>query len=78
MSFEHNLSDVKREIINEVHKPARRNIRRRWTIIKGYANSWQAVSWDVQTHAKKNCGFRNILVVIVLYSLYVWTELVKT
>lgn len=71
------ISDVKRQVVNELHKPARRNFRRRITTIKGFADLWQIDLAELQPYAKSNEGYRYILVVIDCYSKYLWTVAVK-
>lgn len=72
------ISDIKRQIVEELHKPARRNFPRRKTIIKGYGDLWQIDLAEMQPYAKENRGFRYILVVIDCYSKYVWTRAIKS
>lgn len=63
----YNISDVKCQNINKLHKPARQNFRRRGTIIKGYADLCKADILEVETHANKNSGYRYILIVFYLF-----------
>lgn len=72
-----NISNTQREIINEIHTSARRNFKRRKTIIKGFSDLWQADLVEMQVFAKQNGGYRYILVVIDCFSKYVWTEALK-
>lgn len=72
------ISNVKRQIVDELHRPARRNFLRRKTIIKGYGDLWQIDLAEMKSYAKKNRSFRYILVVIDCYSKYVWTRAVKS
>ncbi|XP_023312196.1 uncharacterized protein LOC111692419 [Anoplophora glabripennis] len=71
------ISDTKRQIVNELHKPARKNFRRRRTIIKGFADLWQIDLAEMQDFANKNKGHRYILIVIDCYSKYVWAKPLK-
>ena len=71
------INNVKRQVVNELHKPARRNFQRRRTIIKGFADLWQLDLLEFQPYANRNSGYRYILVVIDCYSKYVWTEPLK-
>lgn len=71
------VSDIKRQICNELHRAARRNFRRRRTIIKGYGDLWQIDLIDMQPYAETNNGYRYILIVIDCYSKYVWTRPLK-
>lgn len=54
----------KNEIINELHKPARRNFPRRNTTVKGLNDLYQADLIEMQPYSKINKGFRYILTVI--------------
>lgn len=71
------VSDVKLRVVDELHKPARRNFTRRKTIIKGYGDLWQIDLAEMQPYARENKGYRYILVVIDCYSKYVWTRPLK-
>ncbi|KAJ8911128.1 hypothetical protein NQ315_003304 [Exocentrus adspersus] len=52
------ISDTKRQVVNELHKAARKNFRRRRTIIKGFADLWQIDLAEMQQFASCNRGFR--------------------
>ncbi|KAG5895682.1 hypothetical protein JTB14_027005 [Gonioctena quinquepunctata] len=71
-------NNIKRHIVDELHKPARRNFQRRSTVVKGKGDLWQIDLAEFQPYAKMNEGYRYILVVIDCYSKYLWTKLVKT
>lgn len=63
----------KQDIVNEIHKAARRNFYRRSTVIKEIDDLWQADLMDLQKYSKFNKGYKYILVVIDALSKYVWT-----
>lgn len=69
--------NIKETIVNELHKPARKNYRRRKTVVKGLNDLWQADLVEMIPYAKMNKGFRYILVVIDAFSKYVWVQPVK-
>jgi Integrase core domain. len=71
------MSNVKRQVVNELHKSARRNFRRRRTIIKEFGDLWQVDLAEMQGFAKENKGLRYILIVIDCYSKYVWAKPLK-
>lgn len=71
------ISSIKRDVVNEIHKGIRKNFRRRKTIIKGYGDLWQMDLAEMQPYAEINNGNRYILVVIDCYSKYVWTKPLK-
>ncbi|KAJ8933515.1 hypothetical protein NQ318_007239 [Aromia moschata] len=66
------MSSVKRDIVNELHKPARINFTRRKVIIRGLDDLFQADLVEMIPYAKYNKGYRYILVVIDTFSKYVW------
>lgn len=71
------ILNVKRHIVNELHRAARKTFRRRKIIIKGYGDLWQIDLMEMQPYANINKGYRYILVVIDCYSKYVWTRPLK-
>ena len=64
-------------IANELHRPARRIFPRRSVVTRFIDDLWQADLIDMQSHSKKNYGFKFILVVIDTYSKYVFVEPLK-
>lgn len=71
-------TDTKQLIVNELHKPARKNFKRRRIIIKGLDDTWQADLIELCTYSRENSGFKYILVVIDNFSKYVWTQSLKS
>lgn len=71
------VKDIKSQVVAELHRSARRNFRRRRTIIKGYGDIWAVDLAEMQNFAKENKGNRYILVVIDCYSKYVWSRPLK-
>lgn len=71
------MSDIKKEIVNELHKPARKTFKRRRVIVKGLNDLFQADLVEMIPYARMNRGFRYILVVINVFSKFVWAEPVK-
>lgn len=68
----------KQDVVNEIHRAARRNFVRRCTIIKGINDLWQADLIDLQKYYRINKGYKYILVVIDALSKYVWVNPLKT
>src|SRR3978361_44684 len=68
------MSAVKKIIVNELYKPARKNFPRRTTVVKGVNDLYQIDLAEVQPFAKVNRGMRYILVVIDCCSKYLWTR----
>ena len=71
------ISEEKKQVVNELHKPARKHFVRRHTILRGFADLWQMDLAEMQPYAKLNKGYRYILVVIDCYSKFVWVEPLK-
>lgn len=69
---------VKQQIVNEIHKAARRNFPRRSVILKGIHDLWQADLMDMQNLKKYNKGYNFILVVIDCFSKFAWAEPLKS
>lgn len=69
---------IKEDVVNELHKPARKNFKRRRVIIKSLNDLWQIDLVEMQPYAKFNKGYRYILVVINAFSKYVWTHPLKS
>lgn len=71
-------TEVKRQIVEEIHKPARKNFKRRRVIIKSLLDLFQADLVDMKEYEKENGGYKYILVVINCFSKYVWAFPLKT
>lgn len=71
------MSNVKQVIVNELHKPARRNFTRRRVIIKGLQDLMQIDLISLIPYAKFNRGYKYILVAIDTFSKYVWAMPIK-
>jgi hypothetical protein len=67
----------KQQVVNEIHRSARKNIPRRRTIIKGLRDLWQADLAEFGLYARENRGYRYILLVIDCFSKYIWTRPIK-
>lgn len=65
-------------IVNELHKPARKNFIRRSIVTKGIDDLWQADLIDMQKYATENRGMKYILVVIDTFSKFAWVVPVKS
>lgn len=68
-----NVSDAKRQVVDELHKQTRINFPRRKTIIKSFDDLFQVDLVEMIPYSKENKGFKYILVVINCFSKYVWT-----
>ncbi len=72
------ITNVKRHIVEELHKPTRINFKRRKVIIKSLLDLMQADLVDMREYEKENIGYKYILIVINCFSKYVWAYPLKT
>lgn len=70
-------TSIKREVVNELHRPARRNFKRRRVIIRGLNDLFQADLVEMIPYAKINRNYRYILIVINTFSKFVWAFPIK-
>ncbi|XP_060868617.1 uncharacterized protein LOC132943601 [Metopolophium dirhodum] len=68
----------KREIANELHKPARKNFTRRRVNVYGKNDLWQADLVEMIPYSKVNGGYKYILVVIDCFTKFSWTKPLKS
>lgn len=68
---------VKEDVVDEMHRPARINFKRRHVIVKGLNDLYQADLVEMIPFWKSNKGFRYILMVINVFSKYLWAIPVK-
>ena len=59
------------------HYPRKSRFKRNQIIVGGIDKTWQADLADFQNVSKDNDGFRYVLVVIDVFSKFVWVELLK-
>lgn len=71
------MYEQRKQVVREIHKPARRNFIRRRTILKGVDDLWQMDLMELQPYARINRGNKYILVVIDCYSKFIWTRRLK-
>lgn len=71
-------TNVKRQIVEEIHKPARKNFKRRSVIIKSLTDLFQADLVEMIPYSKENKGYKYILVVINCFSKFVWAFPLKS
>lgn len=72
------MEDAKLGVVEELHRPARKNFTRRHITIKGYSDLFQADLAEFIPYAKINKGNRYILFVINCYSKFLWARPLKT
>lgn len=78
MKIKNTATSVKRQIVNEIHKPARINFKRRRVIIKSLNDLFQGDLVEMIPYAKENKGYKYILIVINCFSKFVWALPLKT
>ena len=71
------MSKIKQDIVNELHKPARKNFTRRRVIIKGLNEPFEADLVEMNAYANFNKKYNYVLVVIDTFSKYVRAKPVK-
>lgn len=69
---------TKQQLVNELHKPARRNFKRRTVILKGINDLWQADLVEMGEYSSENNGFRYLLTVIDAFTKFAWALPIKT
>ena len=65
------------QVVEELHKPARRNYPRRKYDIRGIDETWQADLVEMQPYSRENRGHNYLLTVIDIMSKYAWAVPVK-
>lgn len=68
---------MKQQIVEELHRSARRNYRRRQFDIRGYNETFQADLVEMIPYAKENRNYKYILTVIDNFSKYAWAYPIK-
>lgn len=66
------MSTIKQDVVNELHKQARKNFKRRKVLIRGLNDLYQADLVEMQPFSKLNKGHRYILTVLNTFSKYLW------
>jgi len=66
------VSAEKRQLVKELHAPARKNFSRRRVIVRGYDDLWQADIIETHPYSHFNKGYHYILTVIDVLSKYAW------
>ena len=72
-----NMSE-KRQLVEELHAPARKNFLRRRVIVRGYDDLWQADLVEMRPYSRFNRGYNYILTVIDVLSKYAWAVPLKS
>lgn len=69
---------MKKDIIDELHRPARKKYKRRHVLMVGIDNHWQVDLVDVSSIARFNRSHKFILTVIDTFSKYGFARKLKT
>lgn len=70
-------TEVKRQVVEELHKPARINFKRRRVILKSLNDLYQADLIEMLPYSKENKGYKYILIIINCFSKFVWAFPIK-
>ncbi|GJQ77472.1 hypothetical protein Trydic_g23126 [Trypoxylus dichotomus] len=65
------------DVVNGLHRAARRNFVRRRVIIKGLDDLWQADLMEFLPYVRENNGYKYVLIVIDCFSKYLWSRALK-
>lgn len=65
-------------VVEELHRYARKNFKRRRTVIKGYRDLFQADLIEFIPYARLNRGYKYVLIAIDCFSKFVWAKPLKT
>lgn len=72
------MSAEKRQVVEELHRNARKNFPRRKTIMYGIADTYQIDLVEMIPLAKYNKNYKYILTVIDIFSKFVWAIPIKS
>lgn len=67
----------KEQLVNELHRSARKNYVRRKFVQKGVDNTWEIDLVIMDKYAKENNGHKYILTIIDIFSKYAWCVKMK-
>ena len=66
------IESGRRKIVDELHRPYRRNYPRLKVLVRGIDETWQADLVDMKKYSQVNKGFTFLLTVIDIVSKYAW------
>ena len=72
------ISSEKRQLVEKLHAPTRRNFPRRRVIVRGYDDLWQADIVEMHPYSSFNRGHHYIFTVIDVLSKYAWAVPLKS
>ncbi len=59
-------------LVNELHKPIKKNFMKRYVFVRNVDDIWAADLIDLRSHSKDNGGYKYVLMVIDVFSKYGW------
>lgn len=71
------MFNLKKDIVNELHKPARKNYPRRHVVMKSIDDLWQADLVELGAYKGENKGFTFLLTVIDCFSKFAFAVPVR-
>ena len=72
------MDTEKPQLVKKLHKPARRNYKRRHVDIRGIDETWQADLVEMLPYKKENKGYTYILTIIDIFPKFAWAVPVKS
>ena len=72
------MNTEKLQLVEELHKPARRNYQRRHVDIRRIDETCQVDLVEMIPYEKKNKGYKYILTIIYIFSKFAWAIPVKS
>ncbi|XP_015123511.1 uncharacterized protein LOC107045691 [Diachasma alloeum] len=78
IAHETKMDNKKATVVEELHRPARRNYPRRRVEVRGLDETWQADLVDMSAYYRENGGYKFLLTVIDIFSKYAWAVPTKT
>lgn len=70
-------TSMKRDIVEEIHRNARKHFPRRHVIMKGIDETWEIDLVDLQAHKSANSNYKYILTVIDTFSKFAYAKALK-
>ena len=71
------MQQIKEALVEELHKPVRKNFRRRKVDIRAIDETWQADLVIMDAYSRENKGYNYLLTVIDIFSKYAWAVPLK-
>lgn len=72
------MDEIKKQIVDEIHRSARKNFTRRKTDMVGISDTYQIDLVEMIPHARENRNFKYILTAIDIFSKFAWPVPIKT